>query len=142
MMGPIPSWIGKPMEWNVPAAGGVRVVKLGGSGDLLGRPKTFTSDGMEHSLGSSWRGRKSVSFEVAGRAAAISVSGVRPSWWRRYITALGDITGGSQLVMWRYELTVEGKSQGTWVQTFEGGVVTSWRFFEAGSALPDPNARA
>jgi len=109
-----------------------------------GTPRHFTADGTTRSFGSLWTLRfnpRTISFDLGGRPATISVRRLVPSFANQFMRVL---RGGARrtLILFSYELVVDGHSQGTWVLTVRGGAARSWAFFPPGTALPDPNAVA
>jgi hypothetical protein len=125
-------------------------------------PRSFSIDGVEHSLGGAFhRGPRTAVFDLGGQDASVTLWLVAPAFrstYRRYLRKLvrrlpfilpafvfggagggGGMVAGSIDVRWSraiYELHVNGVSQGSWVSRVTGDS-GSWTFVEAGHPLPE-----
>jgi hypothetical protein len=142
-------------EWPIQVAGTRHRVVLGEG------PRTFSVDGVEHSLGRFYnRGVRTAEFDLDGHGASITLRLVTPSMGARSKRSfmkgglrllpdviLAFIFGGgvdaasaleSTVLQWAiYELRVDGESLGCWVSTVSGDSSSTWMFVGPGGALPE-----
>jgi hypothetical protein len=139
-------------EWPIQVAGMRHRVLLGG-------PRDFSVDGVEHSLGRLFHsGARTAEFELEGRRASVTLRLVAPSMRANFkrpsvkggfrllpalvlayfdpSTAAGSLLKSSVIQWAIYELRVDGESLGCWVSTVSRES-SSWMFVEPGGALPE-----
>lgn len=146
-------------EWRIEVAGRQHRVVLGKG------PRSFSVDGVQHSLGGFLhRGPRTAGFDLEGHEASITLRLVAPSMGTNFkrsfvkgglrrlpFTILAYIVGGvgvgggaaaasavaRTIFQWAiYELRLDGESRGSWVSTVSGDT-SSWVFVRPGGALPE-----
>jgi hypothetical protein len=149
-------------RWNVRRAGSTHIVEIRQPSGWQGLAKTFRCDDVERRLRYGFgRRTRTIAFDIAGTPAALTY-GYRyprffshlarkilkllrdPRMWLAYAFGGPGVGGGavgastSFNVQWFYELSVNGKSRGTWIVDGRSGT-PRWVSIPAGMALPDPN---
>lgn len=141
------------------------LVEIAAPSFLTGPSRSFAVDGRDLQLGGIVElGDRRAAFEVGGRPATLSRSGVAPSLRTRVQRATGgnlvrlpaaigsyvvgalgfgdrSAAAASRMLGWTiYSLTVDGVDRGAWVATSVGGTVRRWTFVEPGDPLPTPDS--